>query len=406
MASTEIFDVIVIGGGLVGLSSAFQLASRYPRLKIGIIEKEAQISTHQSGRNSGVIHSGIYYKPGSLKAKNCIRGRALLIAFAREHNIQHNVCGKIIVATEEGQIQQLKNIHAIGIENGLSEIELISASAIKDIEPYCSGLAAIWVPYAGVIDYIGVAQKLSDIFLERNPGNTLYLKETVHKISYSRQVYTLTSTQRKFECQHIITCAGLQSDRVAKLLGLKPSIQIVPFRGDYYHLSGSASSKVNHLIYPVPDPNFPFLGVHFTKLVNGEVECGPSAVFAFKREGYQKTDFDLYDTIEALSYPGTFRLFIKNWKMGWHEMKRAFSKVLFLKSLQKLIPSLTINDIERPRSGIRAVALRKDGSIYDDFYFEQAEGAIFVLNAPSPAATACLAIGEHITTLCAQFFKL
>jgi L-2-hydroxyglutarate oxidase len=320
--------------------------------------------------------------------------------------LQHNICGKIIVATKEGQLQQLKNIYSCGLENGLSAIELIDASAITKIEPYCRGLAAIWSPYTGVIDYISVAQKLSALFQECNPGNRLYLKETVHKISYSRQVYTLITTRRKFECQHIITCAGLQSDRVAKLLGLKPSVRIVPFRGDYYHLKQSAAFKVKGLIYPVPDPRFPFLGVHFTRLVNGEVECGPSAVFSFKREGYQKTDFDLYDTIEALSYPGTYRLFIKNWKMGWREIRRAFSKVLFLKSLQQLIPSLTINDIERPRSGIRAVALQADGSIYDDFYFEQAEGAIFVLNAPSPAATACLAIADHITALCVPFFKL
>jgi L-2-hydroxyglutarate oxidase len=406
MSSTERFDVIVIGAGLVGLSSAFELAKLYPGLKIGVLEKDAQISAHQSGRNSGVIHSGIYYKPGSLKAKNCIRGRELLINFAREHRLQYNICGKIIVATEEGQLQQLKNIYSYGIQNGLLEIELVDASGIPKIEPYCRGLAAIWVPYAGVIDYIGVAQKLSILFQECNPSNRLYLKETVHKISYSRQVYTLISTQRKIECKHIITCAGLQSDRVAKLLGLKPSVQIVPFRGDYYHLKQSAASKVKGLIYPTPDPHFPFLGVHFTRLVNGEVECGPSAVFSFKREGYRKTDFDLYDTIEALSYPGTLRLLFKNWKIGWLEMKRAFSKTLFLKSLQQLIPSLTINDIERPRSGIRAVALKADGSIYDDFYFEQAEGGIFVLNAPSPAATACLAIGEHIAALCAQSFKL
>ncbi|MCS6906203.1 MAG: L-2-hydroxyglutarate oxidase [Bacteroidia bacterium] len=405
MSLVEKLDIIILGGGLIGLSAAYYFSQNFPKLKIGILEKEKSICTHQSKNNSGVIHSGVYYKPGTLKAQNCIEGKDLLIAFAQENRIPYKVCGKIIVATQEEELEILETIYQRGIANGLDKIEKIDLQTIKKIEPYCQGVAAIWVPYTGVIDYPAVAQKLAE-HIQKNSNNKIYLNQIPYKIDYQNNIYLLHTRTKKFECSYLVSCTGLQSDRVARLCGIKPKVRIVPFRGDYYHLSNGAAQKVNHLIYPVPNPNFPFLGIHFTRTISGIVECGPSAVLSFDREGYHKTAFNLYDTLDIFTYTGALKLFLKYWQIGWLEFKRAFSKKLFLQSAQKLIPSLQIKDLEKPRCGIRAVAVAFNGEIVDDFYFEYGPNAVLVLNAPSPAATACLSIGKYILHQCIKLFKL
>ena len=398
------YDIIIIGGGIVGTASAYKLSLQHPDLKILVLEKD-KIAAHQTGHNSGVIHSGLYYKPGSYKAKNCVDGRRELVAFAKEHNLKHDICGKIIVASDVSELPFMNKAYNNGLQNGVEGIEKITAAQIREIEPYAVGVEGIWVPCTGIIDFAGVSRKYVELIKRNENGEVL---EGVEVLGFEKHpAFTKVITRKQvYEARYIINCAGLQCDRIAKKDGVNPDLKIVGFRGDYYDLTEQGKKKVRNLIYPVPNPAFPFLGVHFTRMVNGETECGPNAVFTFKREGYGKTDFNLTDTYEALSYAGTWKLFFKEWRFGLDEYKGAFSKKLFLKRLQKLIPTLTLDDIQPGRAGVRAMALDHDGNMIDDFKIEHNNNSLHVLNAPSPAATASLAIGNAISQMAKERFHL
>ncbi len=390
------FDLIVVGGGIVGLSTAYKYQLAYPEHRIAILEKEKALGAHQTGRNSGVIHSGIYYKPGSFKARNCTNGRKQIVAFAKEHGVKHDICGKIIMATEEKELPILQRIYDRGLENQIEGIEMIGPEAIREIEPHAVGIKAIRVPVTGIIDYVGMCHKLVELIQGINPESRLMLN-TKFLESFSEDGKEGIKTDKGiFYTKVKIFCAGLQSDRLARKEGAKPDMRIIGFRGDYYELTEQAQHKVKHLIYPVPDPDFPFLGVHFTRMVDNSIECGPNAVFSFKREGYSPTSFNWKDTIESLGYAGTWKLFSKHAKQGMEEMKRAFSKKLFLDALRKMIPDLQLEDIQPVRAGVRAQALKYNGDLVDDFKIEKFGNSVHVLNAPSPAATASLAIADEI----------
>ncbi len=400
------FDIALIGGGIVGAATAYKLQQRFPSLRIAVIEKENELAHHQTGNNSGVIHSGLYYKPGSLKARNCVTGRHELVAFAREHKVSHDVCGKVVVATDEKELPYLEKIFGIGLENQIEGVEKITADQIRDIEPYCQGIAGIWVPCTGIIDFRGATRKMVEIMLSLNTESRLFLGEEVKAIVKNDTYSTLVTSKGSHTARHLIFCGGLQADRLAKMDQVRIREKVVGFRGDYYELTPQAKHKVKNLIYPVPNPDFPFLGVHFTRMVDGEIECGPNAVFTFKREGYGKTDFSLRDTADALTYAGTWKLFMGNMRFGINEYRRAFSKKLFLKTLQRLIPSLTMEDIHPGRAGVRALLLNRNGDTRDDFRIEYRDRSIHVLNAPSPAATASLAIGGQVAEMAGQQFNL
>lgn len=400
------FDVIVVGGGIVGLASAYKINMKYPDKKILVLEKENEVGPHQTGHNSGVIHSGLYYKPGSYKAKNCVDGRRELVAFAKEHNIKHDICGKIVVATDASELAHMNRVFNNGIANGVEGIEKINSDQIKQIEPYCTGIEGLWVPCTGIIDYVDVTKKYAELINVKFKGSKVLTGYEVTAFEKHADSTTVITPKGKFTGKYIITCSGLQSDRIAKKEGAKIDTAIVGFRGDYYDLSDKGLKKVKHLIYPVPNPKYPFLGVHFTRMIHGGTECGPNAVFVFKREGYGKTDFSLKDTVEAFSFGGTWKFFAKNIKFGLDEYRGAFSKQFFLKRLQKLIPSLELDDLKPGRAGVRAMALAPQGEMIDDFKIEVNGNAIHVLNAPSPAATSSLAIGTAIQEMATQHFNL
>lgn len=404
--NTDPFDIIVIGGGIVGLSTAYKLNLHHPNLKILLLEKENAVAFHQTGRNSGVIHSGIYYKPGSYKAKNCVDGRRELVQFAKQHSIAYDICGKIIVATDPSELDHMNRVYNNGLKNGVEDIELITANQIKEIEPFCSGISGIRVGCTGIIDFVGVCNVLQKLINEKFQGSEVKLGHEVIGFEKSADHTTVITPKGNFKARYIINCTGLQTDRIAKKEGTNPDMKIVGFRGDYYELTEEAKHKVKNLIYPVPNPEFPFLGVHFTRMLHHPTECGPNAVFVFKREGYGKTDFNLYDTVDALAYSGTWKLFFKHWRFGLDEYRRAFSKKLFLERLQRLVPSLEMNDIVPGRAGVRAMALDSHGDMIDDFKIVHSENALHVLNAPSPAATACLAIGKAVNEMAEEYFNL
>lgn len=405
MASTS-FDIAIVGGGIVGAATLYQLQQRYPDRTILLIEKEKELAGHQTGNNSGVIHSGLYYPPGSLKAKNCVEGRRALVKFAQEHKVAHDVCGKVVVAVDESEMPMLEKIHGIGQQNEIEGLERIGADELKQIEPHCKGIGALWVPCTGIIDYRAATRKMVELALGLQPKSALRLGEEVTSFERvgDKTVIQTSLSNEGVTAKHVVVCGGLQADRLARKDGVDLKERVVGFRGDYYELTDEAKHKVKNLIYPVPNPDFPFLGVHFTRMTDGEVECGPNAVFTFKREGYGKTDFDLKDTMEALGYGGTWKLFFNNMAFGINEYRRAFSKRLFLKTLQRMIPDLTMDDLRPGRSGVRALLLSQDGDTRDDFRISYTDRNIHVLNAPSPAATAALAIGEHIAELSAERF--
>ena len=396
------FDIVVVGGGIVGLATAFQLQTNLPNLKIAVLEKENELAFHQTGRNSGVIHSGLYYKAGSHKANNCVVGREMLIKFAKENNINFDICGKLVVAINEEEAIRLEDLKKNGEQNGLTGLKILNPNQFNEIESNITGVKALWVPQSGIIDYKSVTNKLADKIISINKKSQIITNCEVVDLSENK----LTTSKGLFSSKHIIFCGGLFSDRLASKDNLKLKMQIVGFRGDYFKLTNNAKFKVKNLIYPVPNPKFPFLGVHFTRMINGDIECGPNAVFTFKREGYKKFDFSFFDTFQALRFSGTRKLFINNWKFGYNEYKRALSKSLFLKELQKIIPSLKRDDIIAGRSGVRAMALNKSGNMIDDFKIVKSNKNIHVLNAPSPAATACLSIGLHIMEESKKYFKL
>ena len=402
MSSENHFDVIVVGGGIVGLATAYKLTRRFPGKKVLVLEKEKEVAAHQTGHNSGVIHSGIYYKPGSYKAKNCVAGRRELVEFAREHRIAHDICGKIIVATHESELAHMNKVFNNGLANGVEGIELIDARRIKEIEPFCEGIAGIWVPCTGIIDYADVARKYVELI--RATGSKVITGcEALGFTNHAERVEVNTA-YGTFNGSFIITCGGLQADRLAKKQGKRSDAAIVGFRGDYYDLTDKGREKVKNLIYPVPNPKFPFLGVHFTRMIKGGVECGPNAVFVFRREGYTRTAFSIKDTCEAFGFGGTWRFFRKHWRFGLDEYRGAFSKAYFLKRLRKLIPALEADDIVAARCGIRAMALAPEGEMIDDFKIEYGHRAAHVINSPSPAATASLAYGNEIVTMVSAHF--
>lgn len=403
---TPNFDFVVVGGGIVGAATMYKLAKAFPNKSVALVEKENLLSDHQTGHNSGVIHSGLYYTPGSLKARNCVQGRRELVAFCKEHGIAHDVCGKVVVATDESELPFLEKIYQIGLKNEIEGLKKITGEEIKEYEPFCEGIAGLFVACTGIVDFRAATAKMVELALEINKSNQLLLNTEVTGVRKEFGQTILLTNQQEISTNYSIYCAGLQADRLAKKDGVKLKERVVGFRGDYYELTDQAKHKVKNLIYPVPNPDFPFLGVHFTRMTNGEIECGPNAVFTFKREGYNKTSFSFRDTLDALSYGGTWRLFFGNIKFGVNEYRRAFSKKLFLKTLQRLVPSLTMDDIKPGRAGVRALLLSQNGDTRDDFRIEFNENSIHVLNAPSPAATASMAIGQYIVDELIKEFKL
>ena len=396
------FDVAIVGGGIVGLATAYKLQLKYPKLCLAVVEKEDSLAFHQTGRNSGVIHSGLYYKPNSLKAKNCVNGRKQLVEFAKNNNIDYDVCGKIVLATNKREAKKLLQLKINGEKNGLKDLKILDSNELKEIEPNAVGKSALYVPESGIIDYKQTTKKFAEKITSINNKSKIILSCEVFNF---KNDYLLTS-KGKIYTKNNIFCAGLFSDRLAGKDNLKTNIKIVSFRGDYYKIKESSKHMIKNLIYPVPNPEFPFLGVHLTRMTNGSIECGPNAVYSFKREGYSKFSFNLMDTIESLFFLGTLKLFINHWKFGLNEYKRSFSKRLFLRDLQKLVPSLMLNDLEKGKSGVRAMALGEEGDVIDDFKIIKNNKNIHVLNAPSPAATACLAIADNIVLVFAKHFSL
>jgi L-2-hydroxyglutarate oxidase len=388
------YDALIVGGGIVGLATAYQLLERQPRLRLAVLEKENQVAQHQSSRNSGVLHSGIYYRPGSLRASNCLHGYALMLDFCRKHGLPFDICGKIIVAATEDERGQLDQIYRRGLENGLAGLRKIGPEEARDIEPHVRAVEAVWVPQAGITDYGLVAQKYAELI--RTAGADIFTAQQAKRVVEDRENQIIETQDRVFRTRLLINCAGLYSDKMALRTGQEPEVRILPFRGEYYELLPERQHLVQNLIYPVPNPNFPFLGVHFTRMIHGGIEAGPNAVLAFRREGYSRWDVHLRELAETLGYRGFQRLARRYWSDGWAEMRRSWSKTLFVRALQHLVPEIRSADVVPGRSGVRAMACNPDGSLHDDFLILEKPRVINVCNAPSPAATASLAIGETV----------
>ncbi|WML54528.1 L-2-hydroxyglutarate oxidase [Neobacillus sp. PS3-12] len=387
------FDFAIIGGGIVGLSTGMAIYQRFPNAKVIVLEKESAVANHQTGHNSGVIHSGIYYKPGSFKARFAKQGSQSMREFCQLHGIEHDICGKVIVATKQEEIPLLDHLFNRGLENGLN-ISRIDPDHLAEIEPHVNGLGAIRVPMAGIVNYRQVSEKFADII--RLHGGEILLNTKAEKIQEEQDQVTIETSRGTIKANMVINCAGLHSDRVAAAAGYKTDMKIVPFRGEYYKLKPEKRYLVRNLIYPVPNPKFPFLGVHFTRMISGEVDAGPNAVLSFKREGYKKTDFNAKDLAEVLSYGGFWKLAGKFMREGMEEYVRSFSKSAFTKSLQELIPEICEDDLIPAPAGVRAQALKYDGNMVDDFHIVMGKRSIHVCNAPSPAATASIEIGKEI----------
>jgi L-2-hydroxyglutarate oxidase len=388
-------DMVIVGGGIVGLATAFRILEVRPQIKILLLEKEAKLAAHQTGNNSGVLHSGLYYKPGSAKAKLSVAGLQQITAFCREHGVAHEICGKIVVATAEDELPRLENLWERGNANGLLGLQKLNPAQIKEIEPHAAGLAAIHVPQEGIVDYPGVCEKLGELI--RKSGGEIRLGTRVLKIISDGVEKIVETSAGNFRAKFVITCGGLHADRLVKAAGQRPAAKIIPFRGEYYQIKKARQHLVRHLIYPVPDPKFPFLGVHFTRLVHGGIEAGPNAVLAFAREGYKWTDFNARDLAESLGFPGLWKFLAKYPSLCGYEIRRSLSKAEFTRSLQKLVPEIRADDLETGGAGVRAQAMTADGKLIEDFHFEEAAGILHVVNAPSPAATASLAIGQEIS---------
>lgn len=391
------YDLAVIGGGIVGLATCYQLLNKNRKLKILLLEKETDIGRHQTGHNSGVIHSGIYYRPGSLKAKKCRQGYGLLLEFAERYGIPYEICGKVIVAVEKEELPRLEELYQRGRQNGLEGLQKLSPEAIREREPHVRGVAGIYVPQTGIINFGALADRLRELVLEG--GAEVRCGEEVERVLLKNSYQEIATSGSRFTARNVICCAGLQSDRLARYNHPELPVKIIPFRGEYFKLKPGKKSLVRSLIYPVPDPAFPFLGVHFTRMINGEVEAGPNAVLAWKREGYAKSDFSLYDTLESLFWPGFLKIAARYWRAGAGEMYRSISKHGFVEALRKLVPEIKASDLEPGGAGVRAQACTRDGKLLDDFYIVGVPPLIHVCNAPSPAATASLAIGKYISDL-------
>jgi len=394
------YDVTIIGAGIIGLATAYTLSIDAPGLKIAVLEKENSIATHQTGHNSGVIHSGIYYKPGSAKAMNCKSGYNLLLEFCKKEHIYHEICGKIIVATNASEEKKLQDIYDRGILNGLKGLKILNQEELKEKEPHVYGTKGIFVPQAGIVDYKQISKKLFEI--SKKNGVAFFFDNKVVSIKKRKESYLLNTNGKNISTKFLVNCAGLYSDKIAKMDGINLNAKIIPFRGEYYLLKKEKAKLVNNLIYPVPDPNFPFLGVHFTRRINGKIDAGPNAVLAFKREGYTKSDIDLMEFLESISYLGFVKVALKYWKVGAYEMYRSFSKKAFVKSLQKLIPEIQEKDLIVGEAGVRAQLCDIKGNLIDDFLIEKNDNAIHVVNSPSPAATSSLNIGKEISLMVLQ----
>lgn len=397
------FDIAVIGGGIVGMATALAL-SHQTSARIVVLEAEKKLAAHQTGNNSGVIHSGIYYKPGSLKARNCVEGREALYQFCQEHNIRHENCGKVIVATTEDELPRLEALLERGQANGLGGLRRLTPEEIKEYEPHTTGLAGIYVPQTGIVDYVQVVEKYADLF--RSQGGEIFTNSAFQSVTRKADELILHTSSGEVKSRFLINCGGLYSDRIAKKCGVNPGLQIIPFRGEYYDIIPEKHYLVKNLIYPVPDPRFPFLGVHFTRRVTGGIEAGPNAVLAFKREGYKMTDISISDMLNYATFTGFWRMGLKYWRMGFDEFYRSLSKRAFVSALQRLIPDLGMKDVHRSGAGVRAQALEPNGALVDDFRIVEAQGMIHVLNAPSPAATASLSIGKTIASMAIRTFSL
>jgi L-2-hydroxyglutarate oxidase len=387
-------DVVIIGGGIIGLAVALEITRRFPRLNLLLLEKEDRVAKHQSGHNSGVIHSGVYYKPGSLKARLCVTGAAAMVEFCREHGIAHSICGKVIVATDNDELQPLEELRRRGEANGVAGLRLVGPEELRDIEPHASGLRALVVPTTGVADYVAVCDKCAELVVAR--GGTILTSAEVTGIKRHPNEIAVQTRRGAFSTATFINCAGLFSDRVSRMAGDEPEVMIVPFRGEYYELVPARESLVRALIYPVPDPQFPFLGVHFTRRISGRVDAGPNAVLALQREGYSNADISLRDVASILTFPGFWRMTAKHWRSGCGELHRSFSKAAFVKALQRLLPEVCEQDLAPAGSGVRAQAVKHNGALVDDFVFVSSGRSLHVLNVPSPAATASLTIGQSI----------
>ncbi len=397
------YDVVIIGGGIVGIATAMAL-SKKKNITLCVLEAEEKLAAHQTGYNSGVIHSGLYYKPGSLKARNCVEGRQKLYEFCKKNNIDHEQCGKVVVATRTEEIPALDELERKGHANGLIGLKRLSRAQINEYEPHVTGIGGLLVPETGIVDYEQVTNKFAELVMDA--GHEIKLKTAFTGLVQSNETLIIETTKGEIQTKNLINCAGLQSDRIARACGMDPGLRIIPFRGEYYELKPEKHHLINNLVYPVPDPAFPFLGVHFTRMIHGGIEAGPNAVLAFKREGYKKTSFSLRDSSEIFGYKGFLLLAVKFMKMGMGEFYRSFSKAAFVKALQRLLPELQAQDIIPGGAGVRAQALEKNGNLVDDFRIVQNERMIHVLNAPSPAATASISIGEKIAVIAEEQFAL
>jgi (S)-2-hydroxyglutarate dehydrogenase len=398
------YDVIIIGGGVVGLGVGLEITRRFPQRRLLLLEKEDRVARHQSGHNSGVIHSGVYYKPGSLKARLCVSGAAAMIEFCREHGIAHEVCGKVIVATQVDELPRLEELRRRGEANGLAGLRLIGPEELREIEPHATGLKGLVVPSTGITDYARVCEKYAELI--STSGGTVLTSAAATGIRRLADEIVVETSKGAFAASSLINCAGLFADRISRMAGDEPGVMIVPFRGEYYDLVPERASLVRALIYPVPDPQFPFLGVHFTRRITGKVDAGPNAVLALAREGYRHTDINVRDLASSIAFPGFWRMAGKHWRNGLSEWHRSLSKAAFVRALQRLLPEVGTNDLVPGGSGVRAQALKPDGALVDDFQFVTSGKVLHVLNVPSPAATASLMIGKAIVDLAAESFGL
>ena len=401
---SRMYDVAIVGGGIIGLSTAMQLLEQSPDLSVAVIEKEDRLAQHQTGHNSGVIHSGIYYRPGSWKARFCVGGKDRLIAFCDENEIEYDPCGKVIVATHESELGRLQDLYERGVANGVPDLEIVDPERLTEIEPHTQGVRALWAPHTGIVDYVRVANAYAGKF--QDAGGDVFTGAAVKQARRMPDGTALETERGPLQAKHVINCGGLYADRLARMMGEETDVRIIPFRGEYYKLAESSHHLVKGLIYPVPDPRFPFLGVHYTRNIHGYVEAGPNAVLAWAREGYRKSDINLGETAGAITYPGFWKMTAKHWRTGMKEMHRSYSKSVFVGDLRKLIPEIQPADLESGGSGVRAQAVSSSGAILDDFHILRGQKALHVLNAPSPGATSSLAIGEYLTEMAIEDFGL